>query len=353
MKSDEQFSGIEFPEDEGKTVKEKANHLDIIRIEKRIYELDELVEFALKKDRNTDYFEIALSYYNEAVKELNAIGNLAGKDHHSYIANANNIVEKILLCAQKAGKNNSHYSELISIARNLASGVTAEKINSLSADNENQKSPQTEVKSQKDTEAGQKTSQENLTKATKESNTKLLFIAVGLITLLATLWAIFYSGFQDSYNCSTGDKCFELAEKYRAGEGVAKDLNKANSLYEKACNLGVGVSCAVLGDNYANGIGDTADLNKANSLYEKACSLDIGTGCKHLGDNYQYGIGVTKDLNKANSLYEKACSLDDGLGCAGLGLNYQYGNGVTRDLNKANSLYEKACRLGVEEVCKK
>ena len=317
MKSDEQFSGIEFQEDDGKTVKEKANHLDIIRIEKRIYELDELVEFALKKDRNTDYFEIALSYYNEAVKDLNAIGNLAGKDHHSYIANANNIVKKILLCAQKAGKNNSHYSELISIARNLASGETAEKINRLSADNENQKSPQTEVKSQKDTEAGQKTSQENLTKTTKESNTKLLFIAVGLITLLATLWAIFYSGFQDSYNCATGDKCFELAEKYRAGEGVAKDLNKANS------------------------------------LYEKACSLDNGTGCNNLGYNYQYGNGVTRDLNKANSFYEKACSLDDGVVCIILGDNYQYGNGVTKDLNKANSFYEKACSLGVEDVCKK
>ena len=61
MKSDEQFSGIEFQEDDGKTVKEKANNLDIIRIEQaknmlettslKIYEISKLVGYS-----NTDYF---------------------------------------------------------------------------------------------------------------------------------------------------------------------------------------------------------------------------------------------------------------------------------------------------------
>ena len=49
--------------------------------------------------------------------------------------------------------------------------------------------------------------------------------------------------------------------------------------------------------------------NKANSLYQKACNLNESSGCYNLGYNYKHGLGLSKDINKAKSLYDKACRL--------------------------------------------
>lgn len=80
MRSEEQFSGLEL--DEKESSGNRVNPLDIIRIEKKITELSELVNIALQKDNSSgliDYSEIAQSYYDEAIKELNTLENLTGK----------------------------------------------------------------------------------------------------------------------------------------------------------------------------------------------------------------------------------------------------------------------------------
>src|SRR5262245_10030701 len=53
--------------------------------------------------------------------------------------------------------------------------------------------------------------------------------------------------------CDAGEikSCFDLAARYKLGEGVPKDKDKAATLYEKACNGSNTEACVELGDLYA------------------------------------------------------------------------------------------------------
>ena len=92
MNNNEDFSGITF--EDGDLSGSKVNPLDILRIEKKLDELGELVDLSFKNGastRGTDYAEIALSYYDESIKELNLLENLAGKDSESYKSNSRKV----------------------------------------------------------------------------------------------------------------------------------------------------------------------------------------------------------------------------------------------------------------------
>lgn len=71
MNNNEDFSGITF--EEGDLSGSKVNPLDILRIEKKLDELGDLVDLSFKNGastRGTDYAEIALSYYDESIKVI-------------------------------------------------------------------------------------------------------------------------------------------------------------------------------------------------------------------------------------------------------------------------------------------
>jgi len=61
-----------------------------------------------------------------------------------------------------------------------------------------------------------------------------------------------------------------LAERYRSGKGVPKDMSKAAELYQKAADQGNHYAQNDLGMLYENGEGVPKDLNKARELYQKA-----------------------------------------------------------------------------------
>jgi len=49
------------------------------------------------------------------------------------------------------------------------------------------------------------------------------------------------------------------------------------------------------------------DLEKAVSLYKKACDMGQAIGCSNLGVMYEKGEGMENDFERAAFLYQKAC----------------------------------------------
>lgn len=121
MNNNEDFSGITF--EEGDLSGSKVNPLDILRIEKKLDELGDLVDLSFKNGsstRGTDYAEIALSYYDESIKELNLLENLAGKDSESYKSNSRKVSFKLLECAVRAGSSHPKYNEINDLAKRIS-----------------------------------------------------------------------------------------------------------------------------------------------------------------------------------------------------------------------------------------
>ena len=121
MNNNEDFSGITF--EDGDLSGSKVNPLDILRIEKKLDELGELVDLSFKNGastRGTDYAEIALSYYDESIKELNLLENLAGKDSESYKSNSRKVSFKLLECAVRAGSSHPKYNEINDLAKRIS-----------------------------------------------------------------------------------------------------------------------------------------------------------------------------------------------------------------------------------------
>ena len=88
-----------------------------------------------------------------------------------------------------------------------------------------------------------------------------------------------------------GLSCYNLAQIYEAGSGVAADEIKALDLYVKACERGYAVVCYYLGGMYADGWAsesDEAAENAKNALkfYSLACEGKIYEACEALGRLY-------------------------------------------------------------------
>jgi TPR repeat protein len=57
------------------------------------------------------------------------------------------------------------------------------------------------------------------------------------------------------------------------------------------------------------------DLVRARSLYERACEGGHPRGCTNLGLMYEQAKGTPKDLPRALQYYRRACDAHDELAC--------------------------------------
>ena len=73
--------------------------------------------------------------------------------------------------------------------------------------------------------------------------------------------------------------CNELGVMYGTGEGVAKDLARAATLYQRACDGGEMWGCVNLGVMYGTGEGVARDRPRAIDLYQQACDGGQSWGC--------------------------------------------------------------------------
>jgi len=147
--------------------------------------------------------------------------------------------------------------------------------------------------------------------------------------------------------------CLVLAELLTVGDGVPANVDRTHALMRRACDIGPlqvceqaceagsGNACVALGDKLALG----TDPGRASRAYERACNAAAAEGCHHLAS-------LTKDPEQALPLFERACSLDYALGCVAAGQYYQLGRGAEIDLAKAVRLYAKACDRGASTACR-
>lgn len=152
--------------------------------------------------------------------------------------------------------------------------------------------------------------------------------------------------------------CSILADYYKKGIYIEKNIDKAFSLYQKSCDSNIAFACT----NLAELLENKHDKNKANNIIDilqKACDLEDGAGCIFLGFMNERGLEITKDINKAQELYTKGNTLnanscvynDDARACLFLGLSYKKGYGFEIDNKLASTWYNKACSLNNDYAC--
>ena len=124
-------------------------------------------------------------------------------------------------------------------------------------------------------------------------------------------------------------------------------LQKAVSLYEKACTLGRARACTVLGNHYGSGNAVLPQSKtKAVQYFHKACMGRELTGCNNLGLAYAKGEGVVRNSVQAFTLFQYACSQKLSSACANLGASYSLGDGVKQNKRRAVALFKRTCKEG-------
>ncbi len=108
---------------------------------------------------------------------------------------------------------------------------------------------------------------------------------------------------------------FSEAEKYRTGEKVKKDLQKAYEFYLKAANSGNAKAMTWLGLFEAQGLNGNKNIDESIKWFRRATEAnDNSEYCSiafcMLGVCYMDGVGVTADESSAEQCFQKAIDID-------------------------------------------
>ena len=159
--------------------------------------------------------------------------------------------------------------------------------------------------------------------------------------------------------------CTRLATLYWFPRGMKRDLARAESLYQRACDGGEPLACFSLGRMYGDALPMQDKAGKAPELlrlasegFDRQCQAGQGRPCLDLAAMYQTGRGVERNAEKAAALQAKAapilerdCQAGVARACADLSGLVFAGNGVSKDENRSVNLIERACELGDRRSC--
>jgi hypothetical protein len=152
----------------------------------------------------------------------------------------------------------------------------------------------------------------------------------------------------------------ELGRAYRDGEGVGRDLEKAETLFGKAyttSNSSAELSLYSLACAYTKGDGVPKNVPRAIKIYKKLIEsgsrssvfgeIDPGLYADELARIYESGDGVPKDMTETAKWYRKAAEQGDAYAQYSLGWAYEKGVGVETNAVEAVKWYQKAAEQGV------
>ncbi|UTW56244.1 tetratricopeptide repeat protein [Kordiimonas sp. SCSIO 12610] len=148
--------------------------------------------------------------------------------------------------------------------------------------------------------------------------------------------------------------CLFLATLYEKGKSVEIDLPRMIELLEKSCSLfGSGRACNRLAGKYRNGEGIEEDKDKALIYYIRSCDMDAenAIGCANAGYMYLYGEGVIKNLFDAAFYLEKACERRQVFACDSVAELYNINKDFERNVDKVIKYSKIACELGRDLSC--
>jgi TPR repeat protein len=147
--------------------------------------------------------------------------------------------------------------------------------------------------------------------------------------------------------------CAELSRRYRAGDGVPRDLARSVEAARDGCEAGEPALCVEAGRALLRGEGVKPDPQLARELFGDACTERTQAGCLDLALMFQNGTGVAKDPKTAVPLFDKACQGGDAFACSLLGDALYGGIGTARDPRAAQGSFERACELELFSGCTK
>lgn len=120
------------------------------------------------------------------------------------------------------------------------------------------------------------------------------------------------------------EACDAVGVAYRNGVGVQKNPAMSANYFKQSCELVKKLpetahkdphGCTNLADFYARGVGGFArNVLKAEELYQYSCDNDLAWACYRLGIFFQSSIGGVK-AEKGRDSFEKACSLGHRMAC--------------------------------------
>lgn len=138
-----------------------------------------------------------------------------------------------------------------------------------------------------------------------------------------------------------------MAQLYREGLGVEKDVEKARELYRRAYEMGYTDAMVLCGDTYLEGTADVEpDYSNALICYQKAAFKHCPYASYRLGWLYYEGLGVVQDQIKAWDYYQKAVAMQYADAMTDVGVFYRDGIMVPQDYGKALELLNKAAAKG-------
>lgn len=144
---------------------------------------------------------------------------------------------------------------------------------------------------------------------------------------------------------------FNLANFYREGLGVSKDIERAIELYtvlSEEVPIGTSVidSWVALGHIYYFGNGVEPNLETALKFYQMAADKGDEHAQVNLGEAYLTGRGMPQDNKKAFELFRMAAEKNEPYGLNNLALFYIEGIEVEKNITKGIELLKRAAQLG-------
>ena len=137
-----------------------------------------------------------------------------------------------------------------------------------------------------------------------------------------------------------------LANQYRSGKGVPKDLAEAVRWYRKAADQGDAAGQHELGTMLDAGLGIAKDEAQATALFRKAADQGYARSQNRVGLVYERGTGVPVNLPLAVEWFRKAADQGQTNAVANLARLYLRGRGVPKDTAKAIEMLKQAAAKG-------
>ena len=149
--------------------------------------------------------------------------------------------------------------------------------------------------------------------------------------------------------CDQGDMlaCTNLGTFYEAGEEVARDLERALTLYQRACEGHASIACS----NAANVLRDRGEGAAALPLLERGCAMQEPGTCFQLGRLLRSDDAGAPDPERAYALIRDACRARLLAACVEQAEQLRDGEGVARDSAAAYALLNATCERNSVLAC--
>ncbi|MBE0691887.1 MAG: SEL1-like repeat protein, partial [Aquamicrobium sp.] len=146
---------------------------------------------------------------------------------------------------------------------------------------------------------------------------------------------------------------FEIGNRYAEGRGVAEDMAKAASWYEKAAEQGLAPAQYRVGSFYEKGVGVARDVAKAKHWYLKAAESGNASAMHNLAVLHAMGADGTSDNDAAARWFLRAAELGVRDSQFNLGILSAKGVGMPQNLQEAYKWFALVAKAGDKDAAEK